>query len=74
LSLQVVEDGLQRLSFQWNAVAPPRPQFFDNLKVRVVLDAGDEPAAVLVDAVEESEIVKAQIKQYKSVRYPFSGG
>ena len=58
LSVQVVEDVLHRLTFEWDTVAPPRPQFFDNLEVRVFLDTGDEPAAVLVDAVKQLEIVE----------------
>jgi hypothetical protein len=59
LSLQVVKGGLQRLSFQWDTVSPPRPQLFDDLEVRVVLDTRDEPTAVLVNAVEQPEIVEA---------------
>jgi len=53
LSLQVVEDGLQRLAFERYAVASPRPQFFDDLEVRVVLNTGGEPAVILVDSVEQ---------------------
>jgi len=74
LSLQVVEDVLQRLAFQRDTIAPPRPQFFDNVEVRVVLDTGDEPAVILVDAVEQPEIVKAEIEQDEGASYPLASG
>jgi hypothetical protein len=34
---------LQRLTFQWHTVAPSRPEFFDDLEVRILFDPGDEP-------------------------------
>jgi len=74
LSLQVVEDGLQRLSLKRDAVTPPRPQFFGDLEVRVVFDTRNEPAVILVDTVEQPEIVEAQIKQDEGASYPLAGG
>jgi len=57
--MQVVEDGLQRLSFQRYAVNPPCSQLFDDLEVRVVFDTKDEPIVILVNTVEQPEIVEA---------------
>jgi len=74
LSLQVVEDGLQRLTFERYAVASPNSQFLDDLEVRVVFDTRDEPAVVLVDTVKQPEIVEAQIKEYKGARHLLAGG
>lgn len=73
-SLQVVEDVLQRLAFEWDTVAPPRTKFFDDLEVCVVFDAGDESAVILVDAVEQPEIVEAEIEQDECASYPLAGG
>ena len=74
LSLKVVEDGLQRLPFQRDTVAPPRPQFLDDLRVRIGLYTGDEPAVISVTTVEQPEIVEAEIEQDEGVSYPLAGG
>jgi len=57
-----------------DTVATPRPQFFDDLEVRVVFHPGDEPSAVLVDSVEQPEVVETEIEQYERVSYPLAGG
>ena len=74
LSLQVVEDVLQRLPFYWDTVATPRPQFFDDLEVRVAFDPGDEPTVISVNTVEQPELVEAEIEQDECASYPLAGG
>jgi hypothetical protein len=74
LALQVVNDVLQPLAFERDAVSSACLELFDDFEVRIRPDARDEPAVVGVNAVEQPEIVEAEVEENECARYPLAGG
>ena len=74
LALQVVDDVLQPLTFERDAVSSACLELFDNFEVSVGFDARDEPAVVAVNPVEQPEIVETEVEENECARCPLAGG